>query len=108
MDIERIDDGITRLRAIESKIEIGSRQHDCLCAGFHHAAPRIDEEPALLRRADARDGDILISLPKHLDLVIEGEGARPSPATPEEFTALLRTEIARWREVARVANIHLD
>jgi len=40
--------------------------------------------------------------------LFQGEGARPSPGTPAEFIALLRSDIARWREVARVANIHLD
>mgnify|MGYP001765146983 CR=1 FL=1 len=38
----------------------------------------------------------------------QGEGARPSPATPAEFTAMLRTDIARWRDVARLANIRID
>ena len=36
------------------------------------------------------------------------EGARPSPGTPADFTAMLRTDIARWREVAQLANIRLD
>ncbi|MBW6396453.1 tripartite tricarboxylate transporter substrate binding protein [Roseomonas sp. HJA6] len=40
--------------------------------------------------------------------LFQGEGARPSPGTPADFIALLRSEIARWREVARVADIHLD
>lgn len=38
----------------------------------------------------------------------QGEGARPSPATPAEFGAMLRTDIARWREVAQFANIRID
>lgn len=38
----------------------------------------------------------------------QGEGARPSPATPAEFTAMLRADIARWREVAQLANIRID
>ncbi|MEO3474203.1 tripartite tricarboxylate transporter substrate-binding protein [Roseomonas sp. CAU 1739] len=38
----------------------------------------------------------------------QGEGARPSPETPDAFAAMLRTDIARWREVAQSANIRLD
>ena len=36
------------------------------------------------------------------------EGARPSPMTPDQFTELLRTDIARWRQVGQTANIRLD
>jgi tripartite-type tricarboxylate transporter receptor subunit TctC len=36
------------------------------------------------------------------------EGARPSPGTPGDFAAMLRIDIARWREVAQLANIRLD
>ncbi len=38
----------------------------------------------------------------------QGEGARPSPGTPDAFTAMLRADIARWREVAQFANIRID
>jgi tripartite-type tricarboxylate transporter receptor subunit TctC len=38
----------------------------------------------------------------------QGEGARPSPGTPADFTAMLRADIARWREVAQLANIRID
>lgn len=38
----------------------------------------------------------------------QGEGARPSPGTPADFAAMLRTDIARWRGVAQLANIRLD
>ena len=38
----------------------------------------------------------------------QGEGARPSPETPEAFAAMLRTDIARWRGVVQLANIRLD
>ncbi len=37
--------------------------------------------------------------------LFQAEGARPSRATPAEFTALLQAEHARWREVATAANI---
>lgn len=38
----------------------------------------------------------------------QGEGARPSPITPDQFTAMLRTDIARWRQVGQTANIRID
>ena len=38
----------------------------------------------------------------------QSEGARPSPITPDQFTELLRTDIARWRQVGQTANIRLD
>ncbi len=37
--------------------------------------------------------------------LFQAEGARPSRATPAEFTALLQAEHTRWREVAAAANI---
>ncbi|MFM7689880.1 MAG: tripartite tricarboxylate transporter substrate-binding protein, partial [Alphaproteobacteria bacterium] len=40
--------------------------------------------------------------------LLQTEGARPSTATPQAFTDILRIELARWREVAAAANIKLD
>ena len=40
--------------------------------------------------------------------LLQTEGARPSPATPQAFSEILRVELARWREVATAANIKLD
>jgi tripartite-type tricarboxylate transporter receptor subunit TctC len=40
--------------------------------------------------------------------LLQTEGARPSPATPQAFSEILRVELARWREVASAANIKLD
>ena len=40
--------------------------------------------------------------------LFEGEGAIPSPATPAQFAEMLRTDIARWREVAQYANIRVE
>jgi len=40
--------------------------------------------------------------------LLQTEGARPSPATPQAFSGILRVELARWREVAAAANIKLD
>lgn len=35
-------------------------------------------------------------------------GTVPMPATPEEFTSLIRSELKKWGEVARSANIRAD
>ena len=37
--------------------------------------------------------------------VFDAEGAEPSPAPPEAMSALLRSDLARWRAVAVAANI---
>jgi tripartite-type tricarboxylate transporter receptor subunit TctC len=35
-------------------------------------------------------------------------GATAAPSTPEEFAGFVRSEIAQWREVARIANVKLE
>jgi tripartite-type tricarboxylate transporter receptor subunit TctC len=40
--------------------------------------------------------------------IFESEGARPAPGTPAEFASLLDVELARWREVARAADIRVE
>lgn len=40
--------------------------------------------------------------------LIDAEGARPTPDTPEAFAALVRSELTRWREVARAADIRTE
>jgi tripartite-type tricarboxylate transporter receptor subunit TctC len=39
--------------------------------------------------------------------LLRAEGAIPTPITPAEFAEAIRTEDARWREVARAADIRL-
>jgi tripartite-type tricarboxylate transporter receptor subunit TctC len=39
---------------------------------------------------------------------IEEMGAVADPNTPEQYAAFIRSEIAKWREVARAANVRLD
>jgi tripartite-type tricarboxylate transporter receptor subunit TctC len=39
---------------------------------------------------------------------IEEAGMLADPQTPEQFGAFLRAELARWREVARIANVRLE
>ena len=33
------------------------------------------------------------------------DGAEPTPTSPEEFAALIRNEIEKWRKVAKAAGI---
>jgi tripartite-type tricarboxylate transporter receptor subunit TctC len=40
--------------------------------------------------------------------VFESEGASPVGSTPEEFGAVLKTEIEKWMKVAKAANIKLE
>ncbi|MDB5381551.1 MAG: hypothetical protein JWO26_1183 [Rhodospirillales bacterium] len=40
--------------------------------------------------------------------IFEAEGARPAPGTAAEFASLLDVELARWREVARAADIRVE
>ena len=43
-----------------------------------------------------------------LALRLQRDGIEPVAGTPEEFTALIATEIAQWRELAKSVNIKLD
>jgi tripartite-type tricarboxylate transporter receptor subunit TctC len=36
------------------------------------------------------------------------EGAEPAPAAPEVFGALIRSDIERWRKVAKAAGIKAE
>ena len=38
---------------------------------------------------------------------LEEMGMIADPQTPQQFGAFIRSEIARWREVARIANVTL-
>ena len=40
--------------------------------------------------------------------VFEGDGATPVGSAPEEFAAVLRSEIDKWTKVAKAANIKLE
>jgi tripartite-type tricarboxylate transporter receptor subunit TctC len=39
---------------------------------------------------------------------VEAAGMLVDPQTPEQFAAFLRAELARWREVAQIANVRLE
>ena len=44
----------------------------------------------------------------NLARIYAAEGATPSPVGPEEFPAILHADLARWREVARIAEIRAE
>ncbi|MBL6454084.1 tripartite tricarboxylate transporter substrate binding protein [Belnapia sp. T6] len=44
----------------------------------------------------------------NLARIYAAEGATPSPVGPEEFPAILHADLARWREVARLADIRAE
>jgi tripartite-type tricarboxylate transporter receptor subunit TctC len=61
---------------------------------------------AIIRRANA-DAVAVLRDPA-VAARIRDMGAFPDPGTPEEFAAFIRAEIAKWREVARAANVRLE
>jgi len=68
-------------------------------------APRGLPEP--VRRTLNEAANAALTDPE-VTRLMQGEGALPSPGTPDEFAGLFRAEIARWREVARAADIRID
>jgi tripartite-type tricarboxylate transporter receptor subunit TctC len=61
---------------------------------------------AIIRRANA-DAVAVLRDPS-VAARIRDMGAFPDPGTPEEFAAFIRAEIAKWREVARAADVRLE
>ena len=49
----------------------------------------------------------ILKMPNVLDRLAQ-DGAEPAPSTPEEFGALIKTEIGKWARVVQAANIHID
>jgi tripartite-type tricarboxylate transporter receptor subunit TctC len=39
---------------------------------------------------------------------LHGMATLPDPGTPAEFSAFIRAEITKWREVAQAANVRLE
>lgn len=62
--------------------------------------------PDIIRRISADVGTVLNE--PAMAARILGMGAIADPLTPEQFAAFIRSEIAKWREVARAANVRLD
>ncbi len=63
--------------------------------------------PPEVRTAVHAAADAALAEPE-LARIYDGEGARPARGGPEEFPALLREELARWREVAQAAGIRAE
>jgi tripartite-type tricarboxylate transporter receptor subunit TctC len=68
-------------------------------------APAATPE-AIIRRANA-DAVAVLRDPAVAARIRE-MGAFPDPGTPEAFAAFIRAEIAKWREVARAADVRLE
>jgi tripartite-type tricarboxylate transporter receptor subunit TctC len=62
--------------------------------------------PAVIRRVNA-DAVAILRDPAVAARMIE-LGGFPDPGTPEEYARFIAAEIAKWREVARAANVRLD
>jgi tripartite-type tricarboxylate transporter receptor subunit TctC len=74
--------------------------------GWNGLAAPAGTPDAIIRRINA---DVVAAL-REPALVsrVEEAGMLADPQTPEQFAAFLRAEIARWREVARIANVTLE
>ncbi|HYF07591.1 MAG TPA: tripartite tricarboxylate transporter substrate-binding protein, partial [Acetobacteraceae bacterium] len=68
-------------------------------------APAGTPDP-IIRRINA-DVVAILRQPAMIER-ITGMGAVADPNTPEEYGAFIRAEIAKWREVARAANVRLE
>ena len=62
--------------------------------------------PAIVRKINA-DVVAILQEPAMANRLLE-MGTIPDPGPPEQFAAFIRSEIAKWREVARAANVRLE
>lgn len=62
--------------------------------------------PEIRRAVHAAVNDVLAD--PGLLRIYDAEGARPSPVGPDDYAAILHDDLARWREVARAANIRAE
>jgi tripartite-type tricarboxylate transporter receptor subunit TctC len=49
----------------------------------------------------------VLRTPNVLDRLVQ-DGAAPLPSTPEEFAAFIKSEIAKWAQVVKAANIRIE
>lgn len=75
-------------------------------AGWSGLVAPTGTPEAIIRRINA-DVVAILREPAIADR-IASMGAVADPQTPEEYAAFLRAEIAKWREVARAANVRLE
>ncbi|GGJ16508.1 Bug family tripartite tricarboxylate transporter substrate binding protein [Neoroseomonas lacus] len=75
-------------------------------AGWSGLVAPTGTPEAIIRRINA-DVVAILREPAIADR-IASMGAVADPQTPEEYATFLRTEIAKWREVARAANVRLE
>ena len=75
-------------------------------AGWSGLVAPANTPAEIIRRISADVGTILRE--PAMAARILSMGAIADPGTPEEFASFIRAEIAKWREVARAANVRLD
>ena len=63
--------------------------------------------PRAIINALSREVGRILRLPDVTER-IASQGATPRPTTPEEFERFVRSEIDKWKKVARVANVRTD
>lgn len=75
-------------------------------AGWSGLVAPANTPAEIIRRISADVGTILRE-PAMVERML-AMGAIADPGTPAEFASFIRAEIAKWREVARAANVRLD
>ncbi len=63
--------------------------------------------PAAIVERVSADAQKVLADPNVSNRILE-LGATPDPLTPQKFSAFIRDEMARWAEVAKIANVRLD
>jgi tripartite-type tricarboxylate transporter receptor subunit TctC len=75
-------------------------------AGWSGLIAPAGTPPAIIRKVNA-DAVAILRDPAIAARMVE-LGGFPDPGTPEEYAAFIASEIAKWREVARAADVKLD
>ena len=61
---------------------------------------------AIVERLNSEAGQILKS--KAMEELLAADGVTPAGGTPEQFQALIKSDIARWREVVQRAGVKIE
>jgi tripartite-type tricarboxylate transporter receptor subunit TctC len=94
---EQLPDVPTVAEAVAPGFEMGAWQGVVVPAGT--PAPVIDKLNAEIRRA--------LQSPE-MTRQLKAQGAQALGSTPQEYAAYIKSEIARWGEVVKAANVKLD
>ncbi|PTN50775.1 LacI family transcriptional regulator, partial [Achromobacter xylosoxidans] len=94
---EQLPDVPTVAETVAPGFEMGAWQGVVVPAGT--PAPVIDKLNAEIRRA--------LQSPE-MTRQLKAQGAQALGSTPQEYAAYIKSEIARWGEVVKAANVKLD